>query len=285
MSKHHGKPPMTGAKPMSTKTQELTTKTAAQVPANAAPSYLASERAVGLEAAGREDYLIPRVQIAQALSPELKKSEPQYIEGLAQGNLFNTVTRENYGTELVVIPLQFSKSRIYFRQRAQGGGILCQSANGIDGGSVSPLCETCPKAQWGSSDDPKNKNGIACTTFMNYPSLILRKDAPPDLASVSLKSTGIKVAKRWNSLMRMRLGPTNQPVPIFSGLYKLQTIEEKNAQGTFYNLLVTAAGWAEEQQFQYAKQLYGQLAARGVRIDTSGLGGEEETVTPEGTEY
>jgi hypothetical protein len=37
---------------------------------------------------------IPFVRVLQALSPQLNKKKPEYIEGAAQGDLFNTVTNE-----------------------------------------------------------------------------------------------------------------------------------------------------------------------------------------------
>ena len=37
---------------------------------------------------------IPFVRVIQALSPQIKKNDPQFIEGASQGDLFNTVTGE-----------------------------------------------------------------------------------------------------------------------------------------------------------------------------------------------
>jgi hypothetical protein len=63
-------------------------------------------------------------------------------------------------------------------------------------------------------------------------------------------------------------------------MYTLRAVEEKNAKGTFFNILIDNAGWVTEEHFGYAKELYAQIARRGgVRIDTSGLGGDDETGT------
>ena len=49
---------------------------------------------------------IPFVRIIQALSPQIKKKDPMYIEGADQGDAFNTVTSQFWNGEegLVVVP-------------------------------------------------------------------------------------------------------------------------------------------------------------------------------------
>ena len=49
---------------------------------------------------------IPFIRAIQALSPQIKKNDPQFIEKASQGDLFNTVTGEFWDGEkgIVVIP-------------------------------------------------------------------------------------------------------------------------------------------------------------------------------------
>jgi len=42
---------------------------------------------------------IPFIRILQAMSPQLKKREAQYIEGSEQGDMFNNVTMELFTGE------------------------------------------------------------------------------------------------------------------------------------------------------------------------------------------
>ena len=42
---------------------------------------------------------IPFVRILQAMSPQLKKREAEYIEGSEQGDMFNTVTKQYWTGE------------------------------------------------------------------------------------------------------------------------------------------------------------------------------------------
>ena len=42
---------------------------------------------------------IPFVRLVQALSPQINKKKPEYIDGVSQGDAFNTVTKEYWDGE------------------------------------------------------------------------------------------------------------------------------------------------------------------------------------------
>ena len=48
-----------------------------------------------------DDITIPRVDVLQALSPQRKKTNAEYIEGAEEGMLFNTVTKQLYGSNFL----------------------------------------------------------------------------------------------------------------------------------------------------------------------------------------
>ena len=111
------------------------------------PAYLQTtgRAAQGTEIMDREDYTIPRVALCQSNTPQRKTSDPNFIDGLNEGMFFNTVTSEIYGTSFTSVPLFFFKQRMYFKPMTEGGGIICQSANAIDGGRLNPQgCASCP---------------------------------------------------------------------------------------------------------------------------------------------
>ena len=57
---------------------------------------------------------IPFIRAIQALSPQIKKNDPQFIEGASQGDLFNTVTGEFWDGEkgiLVISEKVISESK------------------------------------------------------------------------------------------------------------------------------------------------------------------------------
>ena len=69
---------------------------------------------------------IPFIRAIQALSPQIKKNDPQFIEGASQGDLFNTVTGEFWDGEegIVVIPCYQETKYLEFVPRDQGGGFV-----------------------------------------------------------------------------------------------------------------------------------------------------------------
>jgi hypothetical protein len=67
---------------------------------------------------------IPFVRLVQALSPQINKKKPEYIEGVSQGDAFNTVTKEYWDGEkgLTVIPCFQATKYLEFVPRESGGG-------------------------------------------------------------------------------------------------------------------------------------------------------------------
>ena len=72
-----------------------------------------------------DDLLIPRLQLAQKMSPELDENDAKYIDGIKAGNFFNSVSREIY-TEIDVIPCHSRTSYTEWVPRDQGGGRVAE---------------------------------------------------------------------------------------------------------------------------------------------------------------
>lgn len=117
----------------------------------------------GFENGTVDDMIVPRVQLAQALTPAVDASSELYIKGLSHGDFFNNVTKQNYGPGIRVIPVLFTKNRLLFVNNK----IECRSENGIDGGTMSKRCGpgNCEYAEWNTGKDGK---GQACTEFRNF---------------------------------------------------------------------------------------------------------------------
>jgi len=93
----------------------------------------------GFEEVTSSDIQIPFIRIIQALSPQLKKTDPSFIEGASQGDIFNTVTKTLWNGEegILVIPSYFQQKLLEFIPRNQGGGFV---------GELSPESEDVRKA-------------------------------------------------------------------------------------------------------------------------------------------
>lgn len=194
----------------------------------------------GIQNTTSSDNLIPRLQIAAGTSKQLSKASDKFIKGLAQGDLFNTVTGKIYGDSVTVVPVWYSKNRVLFQD---DNSIECSSPNGVDGGHLAKTCEECEFSKWGSGkagSGDEEATGFACTEFRNFAVLILDESGVPDLVSVSLKSTSAGAAKQWINMIdaRKALSANGDIVkqPMYYGKYllKVSSKESKKKPGAFF---------------------------------------------------
>lgn len=201
---------------------------------------------LGSENVDQGDIAVPRMAICQSNTPQRKKSDPKYIEGLEEGDYFNTVTRENYGKEVLVIPVFFFKSRILWEgEKGEiGKGIKCASPDAVEGtGDPGGSCKKCPHSAFGED----------CNLFANNACLVMDASGNVDLAkiiTVPMKSVGLGTAKKWNGLINIK--NKNR----FSFIYKLTTYEDKRESGTSWQPDVRDYGWASDKLYALGKQAY-----------------------------
>ncbi len=236
------------------------------------PGFLVKQQAQeGLEEIERGDLILPRLSICQAMSPQRKKSDPAYIKDLEEGQFFNSVTSQIYGSGTVrVIPILARKSRLYFRPFDEGGGLLCQSLNGKDGGRITPAgCIGCPKEAWGPNGEKPE-----CTLLYNYPCALLPSW---ELIVVSMKVTSLKAARQWNTLMRLKVKS-----PARAGVHELRAVETKNNYGTYFVFNVKPSRWVNESEFAQATEIFNSIQEQQIRPSEVGLA--EEVATEAATE-
>lgn len=161
---------------------------------------------------------LPQLKICQSMSPERKRTDPNYIEGLQDGDLFNSATGQNYGQgPLRFVMLKFWVNFIKFEE-GNTGNILCRGdANGgceLNNGGL------CPNAEF------KGKEKPTCTKFMNYLVYLLDTN---EIVWFSAKSTGLKTMRQFNSSLRAVNG-----IADFAKVFTLSTAPDKNAAGQEY---------------------------------------------------
>lgn len=218
------------------------------------PAYL--RRADGAPAQGtenidRQDMVLPRLGLCQSLSPQRIKSGPKYIPNLEEGEYFNTITQEIYGTVVRVVPLLFFKSRLLFGDMDAGGGLRCQAPDGIMGiGEPGGVCMRCPLSMFHDNEPPE------CNHLYNYASLVVTDGSvnPAGLVVKSFKSTDLKAAREWNSLIRLR------QTDLFAGIYEFSSIEVKKDPYRWYQTVVKNVGWVSETVYEASKLAYQAVA-------------------------
>ena len=215
--------------------------------------------AEGFEDVRPEDVKVPRIAIAQALSPQLDESSTNYIPGLKKGDFFNTMTHEVYGPVVTIVPLLKFGNRLLFRNMDEGGGILCRS-NDMKTGEGEPGgdCRKCPLAKFGSARDGEGK-GTACSEFYNFPVLVV-KDGVIDTqnpAIWSAKSSHIDAAKNLIGLGLRRRLPNGYKPPMWAGVYTLKSgVKKFGEKLSAYVPTPDNAGYIEQKDIAKVRECF-----------------------------
>lgn len=234
----------------------------------------------------RDDLSIPFVRIAQAGTPQRKRAEPVYIEGLEEGDFFHVVTRRVWKGQsgLLFLPVFYDKRHIEWKTREDGGGFVA------DHGYNPDMLTTCTR-------DDKNRdrlpNGNHLSTTALYYGLVLTLDENNAVvetteAVLSLASTMLKSSRQWNTMMRattVRDPATGErrPAQPYYRAYRLTTNPEKNDKGTWFGLRVEAGPTVEELMngptiYRGGKHLAGLISSGERKTDFSQMADDAEVV-------
>ena len=206
------------------------------------PAMLMEDASVGQEGMTNEDYMIPRLQVLQTNSPQVNKRDGKYIEGAEVGDIMNSVTKDIYGGEkgVTVIPVNYSRKYIEWKPRDAGGGLV------KDHGTDSSILEMCEKPQ-GSMKDITTEGNEVVTTAEYFVYLYDDKTGATTQALISMTSSMLKVARRWNSMTAALQVPKPDGNGVFNpaifyNAYKLKTVPMSNDKGEWF-------GWDVEPMF------------------------------------
>ena len=222
---------------------EVTEKKSAPLPAN----MFEEDAAKGLGAIGQDDLALPFLKILGQLSPEVNKRDGKYVEGAEPGMIFNSVSGELYdGVKgLDVIPAFYKLEYIEWKDRGEGPG----APVAIYDSSSDIMSKTKPDANY--KDRLPNGNYIEKTASH----FVIVEGDSPSTALISMKSTQLKISRKWNSMMsgiKMK-GKNGLFTPAsFSHIYRLKTTQMSNDKGTWFGWEVSKIGPVTDQS------LYGQ---------------------------
>jgi len=216
----------------------------------------------GNEGITKDDLVIPRLGLIQAISPEIDKNDPLFLEGAEQGMLFNTLTKALYD-EVLVIPLMFEKQFLLWKDRKKGGGFGGQFASEEE---AAQALEGMEESQyWEILDTPTH----LC---------LVVSDGKPYEIAIPMPKSKAKVSRQWNSVIRLNGGPR------FSRVYKIKSVNDKNSVGEkFMNLQVVPAGFPSQDLFKLAESIYTEIASgeKKYKVDDNyESAGEKDENTP-----
>ena len=212
---------------------QVAEKKTAGLPAN----MFEDDAAKGLGAIGQEDLALPFLKILGQLSPEVNKRDGKYVEGAEPGMIFNSVSGELYdGVKGIdVIPCFYKLEYIEWKDRGEGLG----APVAIYDSSSDIMSKTKPDANY--KDRLPNGNYIEKTASH----FVIVSGDSPSTALISMKSTQLKISRKWNSMMsgiKMK-GANGMFTPAsFSHIYKLKTTQMSNDKGTWFGWEVSKVG-------------------------------------------
>jgi hypothetical protein len=231
----------------------------------ARPSWVSEDAVAGSTGdIDANDITIPRLAIAQALSPQINRNKPEYIEGLQQLDMFNTVTGENYGTgPLTFTPLLFRKRAIEFIPRNQGGGVKDANVSIVLGKNGQ---YRDARLNFGADGKPP-----VATLFHEFICVLLDSMS---LIAISMKTSQLKVSKAINYVLRE--DAEMRKLPAFARAWTIRTVEQTNAKGTFGNFVARHGKVHDDVLGAQLADLFVKLSGRNLNVSESGLQDEDE---------
>ncbi len=187
-------------------------------------SQMESDAGIGVGSIGSQDMAIPFLRMMQDMTPEAKKRDPAFIEGGEPGKMFDTVTKELFESVLVV-PCAYKRKLNEWTPRKDGGGFH---------GSIPWNPELAAKFR---DKEARTEKGTHYVDTMEFYVLYQSEDGTWKPAVMALSSTQLTVGRRWNSLIKAQVlnGKRGMvPAPIFSTIYKMDSEERTNDDGTWF---------------------------------------------------
>lgn len=222
------------------------------------PSFLAEEDTRGTENIRSSDIRPPALRIAQSMTPQTKRSDPSYVEGLLEGHFFNTLTNENFGEGPLEIVILNQLGARYVEFEPGNTGVVLDFN----------VPEDDPRAQFTS----EIINGVSvrvkprATKFYDY-LILLVQGSRRTMMTLSLKSTQLKKAMQLNTILKTLKAPS------FALRFSVTSVAEKKGNNNFYGWKFQPAGWVDESLYREASDLYDTMADKTIVPDVD--------VTPE----
>ena len=207
------------------------------------PAHVLKGTGLGNEEVGKDHLQTPRVKLIQTMSNEVDKNHSEYIEKLAPGDFLNSVTKENYGTEMYVLNVKFTEDFVVWKKREIGGGLV---------GNFKSLAEATDYLN--AQDLDVDQHDVIQTQSH----LLIQKNSESGELGIpfimDFASSKLRVSRSWNSQIQTKGGDR------FASLWKMRSVQTANKVGQkFMNLTVDFEGWATEDDYLEAKQLYESL--------------------------
>ena len=220
----------------------------------------------GAQNISQEDLALPFLKILGQLSPEVNKRDGKYVEGAEPGLIINTVTNELY-KDVDVIPCHYKRQYIEWQDRGTSTGAPV-AIHEADSDIISQTTR-------GKDYKDRLANGNYLENTASH--FVLVRGANPHTALISMKSTQLKVSRKWNSMMMgLKMQGKNGlfTPPTYSHIYNLKTVQMSNDKGTWFGWDVSKVGPDEQKDLYDMAKNFATSVGKG---EIQAKHGTEET--------
>ena len=209
----------------------------------------------GAQNISQEDLALPFLKILGQLSPEVNKRDGKYVDGAEPGKIINTVTNELYDS-IDVIPCHYKRQYIEWADRGTSTGAPV-AIHDADSDIISQTTR-------GKDYKDRLPNGNYLDNTANHFVLLCGKN--PGTALISMKSTQLKVSRKWNSMMMgLKMQGKNGlfTPPTYSHIYNLKTVPMSNDKGAWFGWDVTKVGPVEQKDLYDMAKTFAVSVGKG----------------------
>ena len=220
----------------------------------------------GAQNISQEDLALPFLKILGQLSPEVNKRDGKYVEGAEPGKIINTVTNALYDS-IEVVPCHYKRQYIEWADRGTSTGAPV-AIHEADSDIVSQTTR-------GKDYKDRLPNGNYLDNTANHFVLVLGDN--PQTALISMKSTQLKVSRKWNSMMMgIKMQGKNGlfTPPTYSHIYNLKTVPMSNDKGSWFGWDVSKVGPIEDRAVYEIAKGFAERVGKG---EVQAKHGEAET--------
>ena len=202
------------------KEKDIATKEEGAV-AESGMDFLEANAGAGYEHMTSDDFVQSFIRIAQPLSPICVNGKDEYNPEAKPGLFYNVATGKLYGETLKVIPVYFKHEWLEFKPN-RGGFAGKHEPHSV-------RVDTSDFKEWLM----ENGNVINDT----YTFFCFLPEFPEDgLVLMSFKSTDIKPAKSWNTMISMVRTPKGGQAPFYSSVWELGVTRRESGENVWYTI-------------------------------------------------
>ena len=208
-------------------------KKKSEVSANVIDFTSPSMVGAGFENVNASELAIPFLKIASSQTPEVKKGNTKHVEGLEEGMIFNSVTKEFYNG-IMTVPCFFRSRFVEWEKLGEGTGAPVKIYTPDD---VPPLTRSEH-----DGEDHYMINGQLSKTYVvrtaEYFVLRLNDDGSFERAQIIMQKTQYKKSRYWNTMMMNqktnRKDGTLVTLPTFANVYNMKAVREANKKNDWW---------------------------------------------------